>query len=195
MTNLTISPINNPRIPEVYEFLTQAYTRNPSHVAIFGKDNFSGNRLYFKQVLDHTQNQLFIAESAGKIAGVIGMGKHPLILTPGSKLLQFTAESLSASELTIARLQERKILWDKMELKEPHYHFGPIAVLPEYQGKGVGSRMLEYCCKIIDTEGEIAYLETETIENFNFYTKFGFKSIYETTLFGIPCFFMKRSPQ
>ena len=195
MDRIDVSPLPKTRIPEIYDVLTKAYVNNSAHIAIFGKDNFISNDLYFRFLLKHLKNDLFIAETAGVVVGVIGIGIHPQAISPETESLQFTAESLSAPISIINRLQERQLIWDKLELKERHYHFGPVAVRPEYQHKGVGSRMMEYCCNIVDREGEIGYLETESLENYNFYSKFGFQAIHTMTILGIPAFFMKRFPQ
>jgi ribosomal protein S18 acetylase RimI-like enzyme len=195
MNTIEVLPLQITRIPEILEVLTRAYTANPAHRAIFGKDNFVSNGLYFQLLLKNIKSDLFIAESAGAIVGVIGIGIHPLPVSPKAGPLPFTAESLSATASVITRLQERQLIWDKTELTERHYHFGPVAVLPEYQYKGVGSRMVEHCCNILDRENELGYLETESLENCNFYSRFGFQVIYETILFEIPAFFMKRFPQ
>jgi ribosomal protein S18 acetylase RimI-like enzyme len=195
MTEIVVLPLQNTRIPAILDVLTKAYTGNAAHIAIFGKDNLVSNELYFRLLLKNIKSDLFIAESAGHIIGVIGMEMHPRPVSPGSEKLQFTEESLSAPGSVITRLQERQLIWDKTELKERHYHFGPVAVPPEYQRKGVGSRMMEFCCHILDREGESGYLETESLENFRFYRRFGFEVVHEMTLFEIPAFFMKRFPQ
>jgi ribosomal protein S18 acetylase RimI-like enzyme len=195
MTEIVVLPLHKTRTLTILDVLTKAYTGNSAHIAIFGKDNFISNELYFRILLKNIKSDLFIAESAGHIIGVIGMEMHPRPVSPGSEKLQFTEESLSAPGSIITRLQERQLIWDKLELKDRHYHIGPVAVLPEYQHQGVGSRMVEYCCHILDSEGESGYLETESLENFRFYRRYGFEVIHEITLFEIPAFFMKRLPQ
>lgn len=194
MIKIEVLPLQKTRIPEILDVLTKAYTDNPAHIAIFGKGNFVSNELYFQLILKKIKSDLFMVESAGNIIGVIGIEIHPRPLSSGSDTLQFTEEALSAQGSVITRLRERQLVWDKIELTERHYHFGPVAVLPVYQHTGVGSRMMEYCCNILDREGELGYLETESLENCKFYRKFGFQVIYETTLFEIPVFFMKRFP-
>jgi ribosomal protein S18 acetylase RimI-like enzyme len=194
MEKIVILPVKNTQIPEVIELLVQAYTSNPAHIAIFGKDNFAVNERFFKLMFKDIKGDLFAAEEEGVIAGVIGIEKHPQPATLKSEPVQFTQETLLAPESVITRLQERKAIWEKMELKERHYHFGPVAVLPEFQGKGIGGKMMEYCCRILDHESENGYLETESLENVKFYRKFGFQVINEMVLFGVPGFFMKRIP-
>ncbi|MBN1189257.1 MAG: GNAT family N-acetyltransferase [Dehalococcoidales bacterium] len=192
MDKIVVTPLQKIRVPEILDVLTKAYTGNPAHIAIFGKDNFLSNKLFFSQILKTIRSDLFVVESAGSIIGVTGIIIHPRPASAGPESRQFTAKSLSAPESVITRLQERQAIWDKNEPKERHYHFGPVAVLPEYQHKGIGSSMMEYCCNILDREGEPGYLETESVENCQFYSKFGFQVIHETVLFGIPSFFMKR---
>jgi ribosomal protein S18 acetylase RimI-like enzyme len=194
MEKIVVLPVKNTQIPEVIELLVQAYTSNPAHIAIFGKDNFAVNERFFKLMFKDIKGDLFAAESEGVIAGVIGIEKHPQPVTLKSEPVPFTTETLLATESVITRLQERKAIWDKMELKESHYHFGPVAVLPEFQHKGIGGKMMEYCCRILDRESERGYLETESLENVKFYRKFGFQVINEMVLFGVPGFFMKRIP-
>ena len=194
MEKIVILPIKNTQIPEIWELLGKAYTNNPAHIAIFGKDNFVSNERFFRLLLNNKKGDLFTAEMEGAVVGVIGIEKHPQPVSLESEPLQFTPELLLASESVITRLQERKSIWDKLELKESHYHFGPVAVLPEFQHKGIGSKMMEYCCRILDHESESGYLETESIENVKFYSKFGFQVINEMILFGVPSFFMKRFP-
>jgi ribosomal protein S18 acetylase RimI-like enzyme len=195
MTEIDILPLLKTRMPEINQVLTRAYTHNPAHIAIFGKDNYNSNELYFWLLLKHIKSDLFTAVTAGKTIGVTGIGIHPRPSSSSSETLQFTAESLPVPETVISRLQERQLIWDKFELNERHYHFGPVAVLPEYQHQGIGSRLMEYCCQILDRKGEIGYLETESLENYHFYRKFGFQVVHEMSLFGIPSFFMKRSPR
>lgn len=195
MMGMVVLPLPKTRTAEILNVLTKAYTDNPAHIAIFGKKNFVSNELYFKLAMENMKSDLFVAESAGIIIGVIGIGIHPQPASRGPGSQKFTAEALQAQERVITRLQERQMVWDKIELKERHYHFGPVAVLPEYQHQGAGSRMMEYCCSILDRENEIGYLETESVDNCRFYSRFGFQVIYETILFEIPSFFMKRLPR
>jgi ribosomal protein S18 acetylase RimI-like enzyme len=194
MEKIIVLPIKNAQIPEISELLGKAYTNNPAHIAIFGKDNYTSNERFFRLILNHNKSDLFTAEVEGAVVGVIGIEKHPRPVSLESEPLQFTPELLLASESVITRLQERKSIWDKLELKESHYHFGPVAVLPKFQHKGIGGKMMEYCCRILDHESESGFLETESVENVKFYSKFGFQVINEMILFGVPNFSMKRFP-
>jgi ribosomal protein S18 acetylase RimI-like enzyme len=194
MEKIAVLPLKQTQIPEVLALLPEAYTNNPAHIAIFGKDNYISNGRFFRLLMSNKKGDLFTAEVDGAVVGVIGIEKHPRPLSPEPEPLQFTPELLLVSKQVIDRLQERQSIWDKWELKESHYHFGPVAVLPEFQHKGIGGVMMEHCCKILDREAEVGYLETESVENVKFYSRFGFQVLNEMVLFGVPSFCMKRFP-
>ena len=54
--------------------------------------------------------------------------------------------------------------------------------------------MLERFCARMDDEGEMAHLETDNPENVRFYERFGFATVDEAEVLGIPNWFMRREP-
>jgi predicted N-acetyltransferase YhbS len=75
------------------------------------------------------------------------------------------------------------------DLTIPHSHVGPFAVLSEFQGKGVGSKLIEdYFSRLQGT----SYLETYTAENAKFYEKRGYKLIEVDELLGMKGYWMRR---
>ena len=52
-----------------------------------------------------------------------------------------------------------KSAWSKQDPRSAHLHFGPLAVLPSYQKKGIGSLLLQHFCDIADSQSMDAYLE------------------------------------
>ena len=78
--------------------------------------------------------------------------------------------------------------------RQPHWHLGPVAVVPERQGQGIGSRLLEHFCSYVDKTGEMAFLETDKLENARLYERFGFSIAAEALSLGVRNWFMWRSP-
>jgi predicted N-acetyltransferase YhbS len=77
----------------------------------------------------------------------------------------------------------------KNDLKTSHTHMGPFAVLPEYQGKGVGSKLFQnYLSKL---KG-ISCFETFTEENAHFYEKRGHKIVTVDEVLGIKGYWLRR---
>ena len=82
--------------------------------------------------------------------------------------------------------------WARRDLRESHWHLGPVAVDPPFQGRGIGGAMLSAFCASIDAYGAVAYLETDKGENVRFYQKFGFTVIAEAEVLDVPNWFMCR---
>ena len=73
----------------------------------------------------------------------------------------------------------------KQIVTEPHWHLFPIAVEPEYQGKGFGSALMRSMLDRITGEGLPCYLETQKETNLSLYEHFGFKIIHTDIIPGI----------
>jgi ribosomal protein S18 acetylase RimI-like enzyme len=58
--------------------------------------------------------------------------------------------------------------------KEPHFYLAFIAVSPEFQGAGLGSRSLNAKLEKIDAVGMSAYVENSRERNTLFYQRVGF---------------------
>jgi len=75
------------------------------------------------------------------------------------------------------------------------WYLGTLGVDPEFQGRGVGSALVEQWLERVDREHCAAYLETDLSENVRFYGRLGFEVEGELALFGIPIWRMRRSPR
>lgn len=64
---------------------------------------------------------------------------------------------------------------DRVHPKEPHYYLAVLGVVPEAQGRGVGSQLLRPMLDRCDTEGVPAYLESSKERNLPFYERHGFR--------------------
>ncbi|MFC1866215.1 GNAT family N-acetyltransferase, partial [Chloroflexota bacterium] len=63
-----------------------------------------------------------------------------------------------------------------------HWYLAVLAVDPQYQGKGYGSKLLNEMLDYIDEEKLPCYLETEGEKNVSMYKRFGFKVVEEFTV-------------
>ena len=63
-----------------------------------------------------------------------------------------------------------------------HWYLAVLAVDPQHQGKGYGSKLLNEMLSNIDEEGLPCYVETEGEKNVSMYQHFGFKVIDEFTV-------------
>ena len=85
---------------------------------------------------------------------------------------------------------------DKLQTKEPHYHLGEIGVLPDQQGKGLGSEILQPVLELADREQMPCALECTNPKNHLFYQRHGFTiRRVGTSRFHPTVWFMQRDPQ
>ena len=63
-----------------------------------------------------------------------------------------------------------------------HWYLETLGVDPNFQGKGIGSSLMNFKLKEIDLQGLPIYLETSTEKNVRFYEKMGFKVVEEVVI-------------
>lgn len=80
--------------------------------------------------------------------------------------------------------------------RQPSYHFRDIGVLPEQQGRGLGSALMRPTLDRCNREGLPAYLEATSERSAALYERLGFQLIDELRVGGSPpLWLMLRSPQ
>jgi GNAT superfamily N-acetyltransferase len=58
--------------------------------------------------------------------------------------------------------------------KDRHWYLAVLGVEPEYQGRGLGGRLLDHVLTDVDATGMPTYLETDKERNLSFYARFRF---------------------
>jgi ribosomal protein S18 acetylase RimI-like enzyme len=85
----------------------------------------------------------------------------------------------------------------KASMKDKKYVYVQIlGVAQEFQGRGIGGRLIRAAISDCDRKDKILYLETETEENVTWYESFGFKLLKKITLpvIDLPMWEMIREP-
>jgi GNAT superfamily N-acetyltransferase len=72
------------------------------------------------------------------------------------------------------------------EVRKPHYYVRDVGVLPEMQGKGLGSALMRPMLDICDREGLPAYLEASSERSAALYQRLGFQIVDELRVGGSP---------
>jgi ribosomal protein S18 acetylase RimI-like enzyme len=172
---------------------------NPVHVAVFGDDpERRQERLHrvFEGAFDAMgwrANMLAARDADDAIVGVCGA------LPPGecrmelAQQLRVMPRLFSNGPRVAVRAVRWLGAWAKRDPDERHWHLGPISVDSHFQGRGVGSRLMEVFCARVDAAGEVAYLETDKLVNVRFYERFGFEVIGEQEVLRVPNWFMRRA--
>jgi len=94
-----------------------------------------------------------------------------------SGLIGFIFSRFILKYIKIIKIFNRMEALHKKYAVKPHYYLSSIGVKPEYQGKGVASKLIKPILLKADQESRSVYLETLTPENVPIYQHFGFKTV------------------
>lgn len=191
MSDVTISFMQKNELQESATVLSIAMLKNPLHLVVFqgeGEPERIQIEQMFVDLFTGLPEIVYVAKQHEKIIGVMRMkscrGRKDLNEPEGPRDLE--------------KITWRKHLWHtEWERHEPlnqHWHLGPIGVLPEYQGQGIGSLLMQRFCKEVDICQASAYLETDLDRNVVFYEKFGFRIINTSLIFDVDNRYMLRDP-
>lgn len=89
----------------------------------------------------------------------------------------------------VFKVLKRENLLKKNHPDHSYIHLWLIGILPELQGKGIGTKLLNETLK--EFQDEFIFVETTTPENLKFYQKNGFCIFYETHQLDYPLYFLK----
>ncbi len=84
---------------------------------------------------------------------------------------------------------------DRVHPRQEHYYLLYIGVEPSFQGRGLGSCLLDHLVIMADKDGVGCYLETASPRSLPFYERAAFKVIGEKQIIGHPTWFMWREPR
>jgi ribosomal protein S18 acetylase RimI-like enzyme len=200
MKNINIEMIKEDEFIQASKILGKAFATQPSSFAIYkGVSDIdllsTRMTLVFEALLKSSSGQVFVAKQDGEIVGVMRIVEWPQCqLSPSQRLRMLPLMIRSGGGFgALKRGLEFRGTWAKHDPKKPHYHLDPLGVSPDFQGKGIGSWMMDYYCSIVDSKKMDAYHETDRSENVGFYAKFGFEVIEEQEILGFPNWYMWRS--
>jgi GNAT superfamily N-acetyltransferase len=195
---LDVGRITENETADAIAVLARGMRDNPIHVAALGDDPAHRvdalTQLFSVQI--PTQPEPLRAREGDELVGVCGMLPPPDCMVHAFGSLpaeQFPPVLDEPGEQ--ARAVEWLQSWGKRDPDEPHFHLGPVAADAGKQGRGVGTALMEAFCERVDRDGALAYLETDKAENVGFYEKFGFETVGETDVIGVPNWFMGRAPR
>ncbi|HWS38152.1 MAG TPA: GNAT family N-acetyltransferase [Actinoplanes sp.] len=84
---------------------------------------------------------------------------------------------------------------DENHLHDPHFHLAFVAVHPDHQGQGHGTRLVEGVHRRLDENGVVSFLEATNEANQALYRRLGYVDVATVTLEdGTPFHQMRRSP-
>jgi len=193
MADIRIEPLQPDQVADVSRMLARAFATNPLHVAAFGPAALAKNDAFFRGGLATFKGTKLVAVDGAQIAGFIHWVRAPACQLSEFEKISILPTLVSGVGLGSAiKLGRWLAAWSKHDPASGHVHLGPIGVSLDAQGTGVGRRLMERHCAELDQTGDPGYLETDRPENVAFYRRFGFVTIGEASILGVPNYFMRR---
>ncbi|WP_165230347.1 GNAT family N-acetyltransferase [Aquisphaera insulae] len=193
MNPIEIREIRPSEITDAASVIARAMAGNPNHVRDFGPD--PGLRLrrcerFYGAVLPMIRDHGLVlgAYRDGSFLGGLGASLPGHCEVPPAVQLRLAARFLAGlgvrSTVGLVRWMKAREAYDPME---PHWHVGPVAVEPTWQGRGVGSALLsDFRDRIgVGRPAFPCFLETESERNVRLYERFGFTTIRELDVLGV----------
>ena len=180
----------------VAEVDSYAYQNDPMTVAIHQSNSEETRKKRENSLIrmyNNNPQETFVAIHEEKIIGFI----RSFPCTGLFKDLSYSAgehEYITSHEIEELSIEQRRKWWlmtmKRHDLDTPHSHVGPFGVLPEFQGRGVGSKLIEnYFSRL---KGDPSYLETFTATNARFYEKRGYELMVTDEVLGMKGYWLLR---
>jgi GNAT superfamily N-acetyltransferase len=137
---------------------------------------------------------VFGAFIQGALVGVAGLSItghcQPTLI---DKIRTLPALLMASGPLSLWRVYRWTRVWARRDASTPpHWHLGPLAVEPQWQGQGIGSALLKRLCDQLDQHQALGYLETDRQKNVRLYERFGFTTVATEPVLGVMHWFMQR---
>ncbi len=174
----------------------RAMRDNPTTIAMFGDeplDRLVGMLSIWTAFFHHPAPPQLGAFYRGCLVGV------GAAVPPGGCIgdaLGADADDLAAGEAPPighpGRAQYVRAKYAVHDLATPHWHVGPVAVEPRFQGRRIGETLMQALLDIMDEDGSPSWGETDTEANVRFYRALGWELVKTEEVIGIPLWFLVR---
>ena len=180
-------------VDECVSVLADAFVNTPLHLSAFGDARIDQNRRFFRLGLRNMfLGQAFVALVDGALCGYVHFRAWPYCLPAPEEIPTTAATLLKPLGEAVAKFVPWFARWCHLDPQEPHVHLGPIGVAPAMQRQGIGTALMNRYVEQLIQERTIGYLETDRLENVEFYKNFGFVVKHEEVVIGAPTWYMRR---
>jgi GNAT superfamily N-acetyltransferase len=181
-------------VPRLRAVMAEAFFEDPVITWLMPEETKRRARLrrFFGIELRH------MALARGRVWTTSDLTGAALSTPPGAWRVPLHATLLEGTAFGIHLLRAARLgaAMEWRHVREAHYYVRDVGVLPDMQGKGLGSRLLGPTLDRCDHEGLPAYLEASSERNAALYERLGFQVKRELRVAGSPPLqLMLRPPQ
>jgi RimJ/RimL family protein N-acetyltransferase len=193
--DIVTSEMRTDELEPACELLGLAYRDNPMMFELYGPEpevRVRTNVDVFSARMRAMQPAPIVVRDGGRLIGVCGFDPPGGSRMTNKDMAKVMAALSAVSADAPRRLFEMLAEWGKKTPAEPHWNLGPVGVDVDHQGLGIGKAMVTAFCDMVDAEHAPAFLETDLEKNARLYAKFGFETLEQATILGLPMWFMWR---
>jgi ribosomal protein S18 acetylase RimI-like enzyme len=175
-----------------------AFQYNPMLETIY---QTTGNELFkillndvFGEMFTQAPRDTFLAELNGRFIGFIRSGWCTGNWHSWHSCSNEEYDDIVKQQIMDLSIEQRwkwvERICEVHDLDVSHSHVGPVAVLPMFQGKGVGTKLLmDYFSRLGDG---VSFLETFQEVNARFYMRLGYRFVATDSVLGQKGYWLKR---
>ena len=189
-TGRSPGPLCATEIAEVVSVLARAFQSNPLNCAVFRSTDPERCRranAHGMRALLPVANERGLVEVARSEGGIVG----GLVSTPPYNYPLPAPPVLSRLRCLLGQGWGVSFRWaqafealDAAHPAEPHWYLSTLGVDPGRQREGFGAELLRSWLENADRDGAPAFLESDTQENVEFYSRAGFEIVGELDILG-----------
>ena len=199
MSEILIEAAKKEDLPEAARVLSIAIAPTLNSIALWGGDSEKHRHRIEKTLLVILEKNPYyktvVARNAGKIVGVHCMLPWPHCQPTFWEGLKLTPWLFPITRWSAVRGMSLQFQSSRLDPHQPHWHLGPIGVLADARGIGIGRQLVTHVLEEFDRTGTSAYLETDQFNIVKQEELLGFNVIGEARILGIRNWLMWRSPQ
>lgn len=193
-----IEPLPAAEWPLAARVLATGMRDNPLHERVFGaaaQRREQRLQRFMACAVDHVgrEGMLLGAYLGHELVGVLGLAPPGRCRPVPPRSWRYAAAIATGNPPAATwRVARWLAAWARHDPPGPHWHLGPLAVLPAWRRRGVGGALLRRAA--VETDDAMTWLETDLERNVGFYRAFGFVVAHEEDVLGVRTWFMRRPP-
>ena len=198
MEKIHIKKLRTEDMDQTARMLALAFKANPNMKAVWPDPGTEKALRAVAEVmktvkLKRKYSNVYVAKVGERVVGAVNFAVWPDCQPGGAEKLRMFPTLLALFGTKLPKAFKVLSAWEKHDPPKPHFHIGPLAVLPRYQGNGIGSRLLRHCLKLADDASVPCYLETDSQLNLPLYKRHGFSVVKEIPVHGYLTWLMWRN--
>jgi len=193
-----IDRLKTEEIPAAAYIISRAIVGTRNSIALWGGQGEEKRARVEKAIrianLEHPRGLTLAARLNGQLVGAVYMVEWPDCQLSFRESLRLIPKLWSTTRGIMRQSVRLQSISAKIDPPEPHWHLGPIGILPELQSQGIGRELMNGMCQVLDESQLPGYLETDQAAIKAHLLRLGFQVVQEANILDVHNWCMLRPP-